>query len=162
MKKIYCDELAKTREVKGFDNVTLYHGFNAFFVGKSYQYKFETLINNPQRQICTSTKYLGMMGVTVVGDILIASNYDLCSSVDKDTGRRYFDSKDIDNIVYDYNDLEHHWDDNEENNEIVVTNVKVTGIWVTSDANNKLKALAKALADKYNLPFIEVGESIFN
>ena len=163
MSKIYVNEVYERYGApKGFDNVTLYHGFNAFCASKPYQYKFETLMNNPQRQICTSTKYLGMMGVTVVGDILMASSYDLGSWIDKDTGYRWFDSRDMDNIVFDYNDLEHHWDDNEENNEIIVTNVKVTSIWVTSDANNKLKALAKALADKYNLPFIEVGESIFN
>ena len=28
--RIYCDEI--TKEVKGFDRVTLYHGINTFFV----------------------------------------------------------------------------------------------------------------------------------
>lgn len=160
MSKIYCDEIR--REVKGFENVVLYHGFNAFFVSKSYTSCFNELYKSPHYQICTSTKYLGMMGVTVTGDILIASSYDLFSGIDrKNNCRRFFDEKDMKNLVYDYADLELHEDDPEENNEIVVENTKVTGIWVTEDAPNKLKQLAKDLAEQHNLPLIQVGESIF-
>ena len=157
--KVYCDTCERPT---GFDNVTLYHGFNAFCSMKPYDYKFNTLMNHPERQICTSTKYLGMMGVTVTGTVLMASSYDLCSCVDKETNRRWFDERDIEYLVSDYSELEHHWDDDEENNEIVVTNVKITGIWVTSDANNSTKDTAIRLAKEYNLPIIEVGESIFN
>ena len=52
--------------------------------------------------------------------------------------------------------------DEEENNEIVVTDVKITGIWITSDANNSIRDIAIRLAKENNLPIIEVGESIFN
>ena len=89
--RVYCDTCERPT---GFDNVVLYHGFNAFCSMKPYDYKFTTLMNNPQRQICTSTKYLGMMGVTVTGTVLMASSYDLCSSVDKETNRRWFDERD--------------------------------------------------------------------
>ena len=157
--RVYCDECVRPT---GFDNVTLYHGFNAFFRGKPYEYKFNTLMNNPHRQICTSTKYLGMLGVIVEGDILMASSYDLCSAVEKDTNRRYFHSRDMKHLVNDYSELELHEDDEEENNEIVVTDVKITGIWITSDANNSIRDTAIRLAKEYNLPIIEVGESIFN
>ena len=157
-KRMYCDECARPT---GFNNVVLYHGFNAFCTMKPYEYKFKTLMNNPQRQICTSTKYLGMMGVTVTGTVLMASSYDLCSSVETDTNRRYFDERDIEYLVSDYSELEHHWDDEEENNEIVVTDVKITSIWVTSDANNSIRDIAIQLSKEYNLPLIEVGESIF-
>ena len=156
--RVYCDECVRPT---GFDNVTLYHGFNAFFRGKPYEYKFNTLMNSPHRQICTSTKYLGYMGVIVEGDILMASSYDLFSGVEEGTNRRYFDDKDIDNIVYNYNDLELHEDDEDENNEIVVTNVKIKAIWITSDAPNKLKAIAKELAEENNIPLVQVGECIF-
>ena len=159
MSRIYVDTL--DRRPVGFDNKELYHGFNAFFTGKPYDYKFNTLMNNPHRQICTSTKYLGMMGVKVVGEVLMASSYDLFSGIDKETGRRWFDSNDIDNIVYDYNDLELHEDDDEENNEIIMKNTKITAIWVTEDAPNKLKELAVKLAKENDLPLIEVGPSIF-
>lgn len=159
MSRIYCDTLTRP---EGFEGIELFHGFNAFFSGKPYDYKFNTLMNHPERQICTSTKYLGMMGVKVTGDVLMASSYDLFSGVDlEDNGRRYFDDADIESIVYHYDDLEHHWDDDEENNEIVMTNTKITAIWVTSDASNKLKALAKELAEKHNLPLLQLGESIF-
>lgn len=160
MSKIYCDEIK--REVKGFENVMLYHGFGAFFNSRPIIDCFKDLMNNPQWQVCTSTKYLGMIGVCIEGDILIASSYDLFSGIDRDNeNRRFFDSADIDNLVYDYTDLELHEDDPEENNEVVLTNTKITGIWVTSDASNKMKAFAKDLSDKYNLPLIPVGESIF-
>ena len=157
--KVYCEDCTRPT---GFDNVVLYHGFNAFCSYKPYDYKFTTLWNHPQRQICTSTKYLGMMGVTVTGTVLMASSYDLCSSVDKETNKRWFDARDIEYLVSDYSELEHHWDDEEENNEIVVTNVKITGIWITSDANNSIRDTAIRLSKEYNLPIIEVGESIFN
>lgn len=160
MSKIYCDTIAK--EVKGFDNVVLYHGFNAFFVSKPYRTCFNTLMKHPEYQICTSTKYIGMMGVCVQGDILIASNYDLFSGIDTDNNnRRYFDDKDIDNLVYDYKDLLLHTDDEEENNEIVIHNTKIKGVWITEDANNKLKQLAANIAKEHNLPLIQVGPSIF-
>ena len=160
MSKIYCDEIR--REVKGFENVVLYHGFNAFFASRSYTSCFNDLYKNPQYQICSSTKYLGMMGVTVKGDILMASSYDLFSGIDRENGcRRYFDAKQMKDLVYNYADLELHEDDPDENNEIVIQNTKITGIWITSDANNKLKQLAKDLSEQYNLPLLEVGESIF-
>ena len=160
MSKIYCDEIK--REVKGFENVTLYHGFNAFFKSRPIIECFKDILAHPEYEICTSTKWLGLIGITVVGDILVASNYDLLSGIDRENNnRRYFDEKQMSYLVYDYADLELHEDDNEENNEIVLTNTKITGIWVTCDASNKHKEFAKKVAEKYNLPLIEVGESIF-
>ena len=160
MSKIYCDEIK--REVKGFENVTLYHGFNAFFKSRPIIECFKDILAHPEYEICTSTKWLGLIGITVVGDILVASNYDLLSSIDRENNnRRYFEEKQISYLVYDYADLELHEDDDEENNEIVLTNTKITGIWVTCDASNKHKEFAKKVAEKYNLPLIEVGESIF-
>ena len=161
MSKIYCDTIVGINQ-ESFKNVRLYHGFNAFFVSKPYITCFNTILKNPDIQLCTSTKYLGMLGVTVEGDVLTASNYDLFSGIDhNDNYRRYFDEKNMDYLVYDYNDLIHHEDDDEENNEIVLTNVRITGIWVTSDATNKMKEFAKKLAEDNNLPLIPVGESIF-
>ena len=160
MSKIYCDEIK--REVKGFENVTLYHGFNAFFKSRPIIECFKDILAHPEYEICTSTKWLGLIGITVVGDILVASNYDLLSGIDRENNnRRYFEERQISYLVYDYADLELHEDDDEENNEIVLTNTKITGIWVTSDASNKHKEFAKKVAEKYNLPLIEVGESIF-
>jgi hypothetical protein len=159
MSKIYASSL---EQPKGFEGKEFYHGFNAFFTGKPYEYKFNKLKDNPHRQICTSTKYLGMMGVKVIGEVILASSYDLFSGIDIDTGERWFDSNDMDSIVYNYNDLELHEDDNEENNEIIMRNIIITAIWITSDAPMKLKALAHELAKVNNLPIIEVGKSIFS
>ena len=157
MSRIYCDTI--TKEVKGFDNVTLYHGINTFFVSRPYQTCFNTILKNKNIQLCTSTKHLGFIGVTVKGDILIASNIDLFSGLDG--YRRYFDEKQLKHLVYDYSELEHHLDDEEENNEIVITNQEITGVWITSDAPAKLRELAEKWAKEYNLPLIEKEESIF-
>lgn len=158
--RVYCDEIQTP--VVGFEDVVLYHGFGAFFNSRPIIDCFNDLMMNPQWQICTSTKHLGMIGVTIEGDILMASSYDLFSGIDRENNcRRFFDEENIDNLVYDYKDLELHEDDPDENNEIVVQNTRITGIWVTTDASNKMKAFAKALADKYNLPMVDVGESIF-
>ena len=92
----------------------------------------------------------------------MASSYDLFSGIDRaNNNRRFFEEEQMKYLVYDYADLELHEDDDEENNEVVITNTKITGIWVTSDASNKHKEFAKKVAKKYNLPLTEVGESIF-
>ena len=161
MSKIYCDTIQGINR-ESFNNVTLYHGFNAFFVSKSYITCFNEVLKNKHYQICTSTKYLGMMGVTVKGHILTASSYDLFSGIDRENNcRRYFDRKNMKHLVYNYKDLLHHEDDEEENNEIVIDNATITGLWATSDAPDKLKDLAKKLAEENNLPYTEVGPSIF-
>ena len=159
MSRIYCDEINK--EVKGFEDVVLYHGFNAFFKSRPIIDSFKDILAHPEYQICSSTKWLGLIGVVVEGDILVASSYDLTSGIDRENNRRYFDEKQLSDLVYDYADLELHIDDDEENNEVIITNVKIKGVWVTSDASNKHKEFAKKLAEKYNLPLIPVGESIF-
>ena len=160
MKKIYCDTLKGTVNQESFKGIKLFHGFNAFHSFKPWEYKFNTLMSHPERQICSSTKALGLMGVVVEGDILIASSYDLCSCVDGN--RRYFDEREMYNLVDNYEDLELHEDDPEENNEIIITNVVIKGIWITSDAPNNVKVIAQKLAKEYDLPIIEVGESIFS
>ncbi len=161
MSKIYCDTIQGINQ-ESFNGVKLFHGFNAFFVSKSYRTCFNTILKQPNIQLCTSTKYIGYIGVTIEGHILTASNIDLFSGIDtEDNNRRYFDEKNMKNLVYDYKDLELQEDDNEENNEIITTNNKITGVWITSDAPNKLKEFAIELAKEHNLPLIQVGESIF-
>lgn len=161
MSKIYCDTITGINQ-ESFKDVEFYHGFNAFFRNQSFRSCFNTVLKCPEYQICTSTKWLGMMGIKVKGTVLTASNYDLFSGIDRDNDyRRYFNDRDLDNLVYDYNDLIHHEDDPEENNEIVLQHTTVTAIWITSDASNSLKDLAKELSEMHNLPLIQVGESIF-
>ena len=158
MSRIYCESLERPI---GFEGIKLFHGFNAFFARRTYEENFYDLLAHPEYQICTSTKYLGMLGVIVEGDVILASSYDLFSGIDKENGKRYFDEKDLKHIVYDYKDLELHEDDDEENNEIVVQNTKATAIWITEDAPNKLKAIAKKLSEESGLPIVQVGMSIF-
>jgi hypothetical protein len=162
MSKIYCDTIKGINQ-ESFNNVTLYHGFGAFFrPNKPVTECFYDIMKHSEWQVCTSTKYLGMIGVTIEGDILMASSYDLFSGIDRaNNNRRFFEEEQMKYLVYDYADLELHEDDNEENNEIVLTNTKITGIWVTSDAGNKTKELALRLSEETGLPLIKVGLSIF-
>jgi hypothetical protein len=161
MSKIYCDTIKGINQ-ESFNNVTLYHGFGAFFCSKPISECFYDIMKHSEWQVCTSTKYLGMIGVTIEGTIITASNYDLFSGIDKDNNnRRFFEDDQLDDLVYDYEDMELHEDDDEENNEIVLTNTKITGIWITSDAGNKTKALALRLSEETGLPLIKVGPSIF-
>jgi hypothetical protein len=102
-----------------------------------------------------------MMGVKVTGDVLLASSYDLFSGIDKETGERWLEEENMKYLVKHYDELERHWDDDEENNEIIMKDITITAIWITSDAPSKLKELAARLAKENNLPLIEVGESIF-
>jgi hypothetical protein len=101
-----------------------------------------------------------MSGVIVKGRVLLAANEDLCSGIDENG--RYFDTKQLDELVLNYNHLELWEDDVEENNEIIIDHVQVVGIWYCEDSNNNVKALCKRLAELYNLPLINAGLSIFN
>ena len=164
MSKIYAKSYYEMNQerFKNFEDKKFYHGFGAFFSSKtSFEGKFTRIIENTPEEfeICTSTKACGMCGVLVQGRVLLASNEDLCSGIN--ANGRYFDSKQIDELVFDYNDLELWEDDNEENNEIIIDHVQVVGIWYCEDSNNNVKALCKKLSEQYNLPLINAGMSIF-
>jgi hypothetical protein len=165
MSKIYAKDYYEMNkeQFKNFENKKFFHGFGAFFSSKtSFEGKFTRIIENTPEEfeICTSTKGCGMCGVVVQGRVLLAANEDLCSGID--ANGRYFDTKQLDELVLDYNDLELWEDDNEENNEIIMDHVQVVGIWYCEDTNNNTKALCKRIAELYNLPLINIGESIFN
>ena len=165
MSKIYAKDYYEMNkeQFKNFENKKFFHGFGAFFSSKtSFEGKFTRIIENTPEEfeICTSTKGCGMCGVLVQGRVLLASNEDLCSGID--ANGRYFDTKQLDELVLDYNDLELWEDDVEENNEIIMDHVQVVGIWYCEDSNNNTKALCKRIAELYNLPLINIGMSIFN
>ena len=164
MSKIYAKSYYEMNQerFKNFEDKKFFHGFGAFFSSKTpLERKFTRLIEdtNEEFEICTSTKACGMSGVIVKGRVLLAANEDLCSGIN--ANGRYFDSKQIDELVFDYNDLELWEDDNEENNEIIIDHVQVVGIWYCEDSNNNVKALCKKLSEQYNLPLINAGMSIF-
>ena len=165
MSKIYVKDYYQMNKglFENFEDRKWYHGFGAFFASKTpLERKFTRLIEdtNEEIEICTSTKGCGMCGVIVKGRVLLASSEDLCSGIDKNG--RYFDTKQIDELVLNYNNLELWEDDEEENNEVIIDHVQVVGIWYCEDSNNKTKALCKRLSEQYGLPLINMGMSIFN
>lgn len=165
MSKIYVKDYYQMNKglFEGFADRKWYHGFGAFFASKTpLERKFTRLIEdtNEEFEICTSSKGCGMCGVIVKGRVLLAASEDLCSGIDKNG--RYFDTKQIDELVLNYNDLELWEDDEEENNEVIIDHVQVVGIWYCEDSNNNTKALCKHLSEQYGLPLINIGMSIFN
>ena len=164
MSKIYVKDYYQMNKglFENFEDKKFFHGFGAFFSSKTpLGRKFTRIIEdtNEEFEICTSTKPCGMSGVLVKGRVLLAANSDLCSGIDENG--RYFDTKQLDELVFDYNDLELWENDNEENNEIIMDHVQVVGIWYCEDSNNNVKALCKKLSEQYNLPLINAGMSIF-
>ena len=165
MSKIYVKDYYQMNKglFENFEDRKFYHGFGAFFASKtSLDRKFIRLIEdtNEEFEICTSTKGCGMCGVIVKGRVLLASSEDLCSGIDENG--RYFDTRQFDELVLDYNDLELWEDDNDENNEIIIDHVQVVGIWYCEDSNNNIKAMCKHIAEQYDLPLMNIGMSIFN
>ena len=165
MSKIYVKDYYQMKKglFENFEDRKFYHGFGAFFASKTpLERKFTRLIEdtNEEFEICTSTKGCGMCGVIVKGRVLLAASEDLCSGIDKNG--RYFDTKQMDELVLNYNNLELWEDDCDENNEIIMDHIQVVGIWYCEDSNNNTKALCKRLSEQYGLPLINMGLSIFN
>ena len=147
-KRIYCDEMPRP---EGFEDMILYNGFNAFFARRTPEQRLNRLIKFPGREICVSTQHLGTIGAAVKGDVLMACNIDMFSGIDMETRRRYYNnSTEIsENIVSHANQLIEYTAEDQENNEIIIKNVKIQYLWVTSDAGEKIKQEAKRLADVY-------------
>lgn len=144
--KKYCDEQIRPT---GFESVDLYHGINAYYCsGETEEIisNFNGIYNHPEWQICCSTSTVGDIGLIIEGTVLMASRLDLNTEISRD-GRRYFEERPYrsykleDYIVRDAEEL---WESNEfnMNDEIITTNNKITGLWITDNASDEaLEAL---------------------
>jgi DNA-binding transcriptional MerR regulator len=84
----------------------------------------------------------------------MASNHDLNTDIDRTNGRRYYKKNNLNDryIIHDAKDLKDNIEGN--NNELVVTNIKITAIWITNDAKEESIKAAMYLANKYDLKVI--------
>ena len=64
------------------------------------------------------------------------------------------------NIVSHANQLIEYTAEDQENNEIIIKNIKIQYLWVTSDAGEKIKQEAKRLADVYGFELRVLEPSI--
>lgn len=148
LETVYADELDRPI---GFDNIELQHGLMAFsgtLAVEGIANNMNTIIEHSEYQICTSTSYIGYIGITIVGDVLVAANIDINSRIGENN-RRVFDIDD-----YRRSMLVHHIDelkDMNQHNEIIVTNTKAKGIWVKEYAETEIKELAYRLGSIYGL-----------
>ena len=143
----YCDEVERP---VGFDNRPLFHGtmaYNHCTIEEGLQ-RILNIRDNTSWQICCSSKPLGAFGVIVKGEVLVASNIDLCSDIDK-CGRRYYDAgtyRAEKGIIHSIEEIDNtKW----EHNEFVVHNHTIIGLWVNSvidsDIIDKVYDLAEEL-----------------
>ena len=158
IEKVYCRDMPSPI---GFENVTKYHGLAAYSGAyKSYEIKENAIdvVNNPEWEICCATRAIGPVGLVIDGKVLVASNIDLCTEIDKNG--RYFVMSDKRRdragrgIINDASQLEKKWD----HDEIVVTDNKVAAIWIKDWAIDDFKDTADELCELFNVK-LEVIET---
>lgn len=154
--RTYCDQGPKP---VGFENITLYHGIAAFNVASTmsvgdYMSRITDIIRHPEWQICCSTKPLGLIGISVKGDVLCASNADLYTEIGVN-GRRYYDARRYraTHLIYDAKDLD---DSVWSHNEIVTRNNEIRWVWVHESASTELKNQGKFIAKILQVKYMEL------
>lgn len=156
--KIYCSDMPRP---EGFDSITKYHGLAAYSGTFSPDKAIDNaidLINNPSWEICCSTRAIGPIGLTISGTVITASNVDLCSSIDIDTGKRFFEVVEDDyrawkGIIHYADQLKKQWD----HDEIVTKDNIVVEVWIKDWALDEFKTHAEKLCKLYNLPLTVIG-----
>lgn len=156
--KIYCSDMPKP---EGFENVVLYHGLAAYSGTFSPDKAIDNaidLINNPNWEVCCSTRPIGPIGLTITGTVITASNIDLCSIIDKTNGKRFFEVSEDDHracrgIIHHASQLAKKWD----HDEIVTTDNIAVAVWIKDWASEEFRNYANKLCAMYNIPLIVVG-----
>ena len=131
-----------------------HHGVTAFNKEEDGLQRIIDLSNCADLQICTSTEMIGDYGISVSGTTLVASSEDLWSTINKDTGKRYFNAEEH-SIVYDINDL---YDISGDHNEIVITNYSIEAIWCKEFVNDETKEILKSLAECLGVFYLETSK----
>ena len=158
--KVYCSDMPSP---VGFENVTKYHGVAAYSGAYcSYDAKENAIdvFNNLEWEICCATRAIGPIGLVIDGKVLVASNVDLCTEIDKTNGKRFFVMSDSKRdracrgIINDASQIEKKWD----HDEIVVTDNKVVAIWIKDWAIDEFKDTADELCKLFNVK-LEVIET---
>lgn len=103
-------------------------------------------------QICTSTEMIGGYGISVSGEVLVASNEDLWSSINENTGKRYFcaDEHEVVNKISDLYKI------SGDHNEIVLTDYNIEAIWCKDYMSEEIKKTLKDLAEELSVFYLEI------
>lgn len=159
--RVYCDTCVAPQ---GFESVTKYHGIAAFnsygmdSIG-DYLVRFQSINANPEWQICCSSRPIGPIGAVIDADVLCASNMDLCTDIDPDNGRRYFDGSRYraTHLVSHANELDSTvWS----HDEIVTHNNSIRYIWVYDQASDTIKNYGKFIARTLKVYYVEISNAL--
>lgn len=130
-----------------------HHGVAAFDRSEDGIQRIIDLNTCTDLQICTSTEMIGGYGISLSGDILVASNEDLYSTINRNTGKRFFDRSRHD-VVENVKELYKIFGDH---NEIVLTNYSIEAIWCKNYMEEYIKDTLKELAKSLGVFFMEVS-----
>lgn len=158
---IYCDTLPAPI---GFEKIVKYHGIAAYNIdglgtAGDYLCRIQSIINNPEWQICCSTKPIGPIGIIVDAEVICASNSDLYTYIDHSNGRRYFnkDRYRASHLIYDAKDLDPTvWS----HDEIVTKNSVPAAVWVFDRASKEIKEYGRFISKVLGIEYMEVEKSL--
>lgn len=157
-----CEDCSSNVPCEDFENdydeewneSVFHHGVTAFNKEIDGVQRIIDLNTCTDLQICTSTEMIGGYGISVNGKVLVASNEDLWSSINENTGKRYFNADEHD-IVCEISDL---YDINGDHNEIVLTDYSIEAIWCKDYMSEEIKETLKSLADELDVFYLETSK----
>lgn len=157
--RMYCDQFKPV----GFDGLLLYHGTQAYYkcTDEEAIQRIRNINENKNWQICSSTRPIGLIGAAVKSEVLCASNADLCSRVEEESGRRYIpdymEQYRADYIINNINELdETKWS----HTEMITTDNVIEYVWVSNKASEELKLQAMSLACELGVGFVIVENAL--
>lgn len=158
-RRMYCDQFKPV----GFDGLLLYHGTQAYYkcTDEEAIQRIRNINENINWQICSSTRPIGNIGIAIKAEVLCASNADLCSQIEKDTGRRYIpdymEQYRAQYIINNINELdETKWS----HTEMITTNNVIEYVWVSNKAPEEIKINAMNLAYELNVGYLIVDNAL--
>ena len=105
-------------------------------------------------EICCSTEMIGPYGISVSGDIQVASKRDLWSVIDPDDGSRMFDEDSLDLIEHPDELYDIHGD----HNEIIMNNTTIESIWCKDWVDDATKDALKKIANELDVFYLETSK----
>ena len=154
---VHAYEYAELYQGEAWEGSVFHHGVQAYNQVSDPEIamcRIEEIHDCYDMEICTSTEMIGPYGVSVYGDIQVASKCDLWSEIDPDDGSRMFNEDSLDLVTEPEDLYEFHTD----HNEIIVTNTVIEAIWCKDWVDPKIKDRLIKLSKKLGVFFIEASK----
>lgn len=144
-KRSYQIDISTLPTIDSFKNYTFTHGLFAHVFDLSIDEKVQQLLtrNNEIYIACSWQKrYVGDIGVYIQGDCKFASNFDLGSASEKETGKRFIDKDKFKYLIKHPKEI---IISKQNSGEAILTNFKIVGIWVKENVKEELKEKIKLI-----------------